>query len=62
MISIHNISMLYGARLLFDDVNINFVGNNRYGIVGANGTGKSTFLRLLAGDETPSLGEVNVAK
>lgn len=62
MISIHNISMLYGARLLFDDVNINFVGNNRYGIVGANGTGKSTFLRLLAGDETPSAGEINVAK
>lgn len=54
--------MLYGARLLFDGVNINFLANNRYGIVGANGTGKSTFLRLLAGDETPSLGEVNVAK
>lgn len=62
MISIQNLSMLYGARLLFDDVNIHFLVNNRYGIVGANGTGKSTLLRLLAGDETSSLGEVNVAK
>jgi ATPase subunit of ABC transporter with duplicated ATPase domains len=62
MISVQNLSMLYGARLLFDEVNINFSDNQRYGIVGANGTGKSTFLRLLAGDETPSLGDVNLAK
>ena len=62
MISITNLSMLFGPRLLFDDVNINFVGSNRYGVVGANGTGKSTFLRLLAGDEQPSMGEITVAK
>lgn len=62
MISITNLSMLYGARLLFDDVNMNLTGNNRYGVVGANGTGKSTFLRLLAGDETPSMGDITAAK
>lgn len=58
MISITHLSMLYGARLLFDGVNLNLVGNHRYGVVGANGTGKSTFLRLLAGDETPSAGDI----
>lgn len=62
MISITHVSMMYGARLLFDDVNLNLIGNHRYAIVGANGTGKSTFLRLLAGDETPSLGDIMVAK
>ncbi len=62
MISISNLSMLYGARLLFDGVNLNLIGNNRYGVVGANGTGKSTFLRLLAGDETPSMGEITIGK
>lgn len=62
MITVIRLSMLYGARLLFDDVNLNLIGNNRYGVVGANGTGKSTFLRLLAGDETPSLGDITVAK
>lgn len=54
--------MLYGARLLFDGVNLNLIGNNRYGVVGANGTGKSTFLRLLGGDETPSAGEITIGK
>lgn len=62
MITVVRLSMLYGIRLLFDDVNLNLIGNNRYGLVGANGTGKSTFLRLLAGDETPSLGDITVAK
>ncbi len=54
--------MHYGAKLLFDEVNLNLLKGNRYGLVGANGTGKSTFLRLLAGDDTPSLGEIMVAK
>lgn len=62
MISISNLSMLYGLRLLFDGVNLNLIGNQRYGVVGANGTGKSTFLRLLAGDETPSAGEITIGK
>lgn len=62
MISITRLSMLYGARLLFDEVNLNLIPPNRYGVVGANGTGKSTFLRLLAQDETPSLGDITIAK
>lgn len=62
MISISHVSMHYGAKLLFDEVNLNLLPGNRYSLVGANGTGKSTFLRLLAGDDTPSLGEIIVAK
>ncbi len=62
MISINQVSMHYGARLLFDEVNLNLLKGNRYALVGANGTGKSTFLRLLAGDDTPSLGEIIVSK
>ncbi len=62
MINITNVSMLYGARLLFDDVNLNLIGNNRYAVVGANGTGKSTFLRLIGGDEVASQGEIVIAK
>lgn len=62
MINITQVSMLYGSRLLFDGVSLNLIGNHRYGVVGANGTGKSTLLRLLAGDETPSAGEIIIAK
>jgi len=61
MISIKHLSMHYGARLLFDEVNINLLPDCRYGLVGANGTGKSTFLRLLSQDDSPSLGEIIVA-
>lgn len=61
MISITDLSMLFGDRLLFGEVSINFTAPNRYGLVGANGTGKSTFLRLLAGEEQPSLGDVTVS-
>lgn len=62
MISISHVSMHYGTKLLFDEVNLNLLPGNRYSLVGANGTGKSTFLKLLAGDDTPSLGEIIVAK
>src|SRR5476649_617873 len=62
MISISHVSMHYAAKLLFDEVNLNLLPGNRYSLVGANGTGKTTFLRLLAGDDTPSLGEIIVAK
>jgi len=62
MISVSHISMVYGARLLFDDVNLNLLKGFRYALVGANGTGKSTFLKLLAGHDTPSLGEVIISK
>ncbi len=62
MVSVQHLSMHFGARLLFDDVNVNLQQNKRYGLVGANGTGKSTFLHLLSGQETPSLGEIQIAK
>jgi len=54
--------MHVGARLLFDAVNLNLIKGRRYGLVGANGTGKSTLLRLLAGADTPSLGEIQISK
>jgi ATPase subunit of ABC transporter with duplicated ATPase domains len=62
VLSIKHLSMLYGARLLFDDANFNLISENRYGVVGANGTGKSTFLKLLARSELPSLGEITTSK
>lgn len=62
MISISNVSMHYGAKLLFDEVNLNLLPGKRYSLVGANGAGKSTLLRLLSGEDTPSLGEIIVAK
>ncbi|MEA0970400.1 ABC transporter ATP-binding protein [Candidatus Megaera venefica] len=58
MITINNLSMQYGARLLFTDVNLNLNSNNRYGLVGSNGAGKSTFLKLIMKEEEPSNGEV----
>jgi ATPase subunit of ABC transporter with duplicated ATPase domains len=54
--------MTFGARLLFDEVNLNLVAGNRYGLVGANGTGKSTFLKLLANEEEPALGEITISR
>jgi ATPase subunit of ABC transporter with duplicated ATPase domains len=62
MITINNLAMNYGAKLLFTDVNLNLNPEDRYGLVGANGAGKSTFLKLLLKEEDPSLGEVNCAK
>lgn len=60
MISTNNISLQYGKRILFDDVNIKFTGGNCYGIIGANGAGKSTFLRILSGDIKPNSGSVHI--
>lgn len=62
MITINNLSYLIGAKLLFTGVNLILNPGFRYGLVGANGAGKSTFLKLLAKEEEPSDGEVNVAK
>ena len=62
MIRITNLSMHFGARLLFDDVNLNLNKGERFGIVGANGTGKSTFLKILAGQESASLGKIEIVK
>jgi len=61
MITIENLSMAYGQRLLFDDVNLNLQPGNRYSVVGANGTGKSTFLKILASSEEPSLGTITIS-
>ncbi|HLS30914.1 MAG TPA: ATP-binding cassette domain-containing protein, partial [Flavobacteriaceae bacterium] len=58
MISVSNLSVQFGKRVLFDDVNVSFTEGNCYGIIGANGAGKSTFLKILAGQSEPTSGEV----
>ncbi len=60
MISTHNVSLQYGKRVLFDEVNIKFTPGNCYGIIGANGAGKSTFLKILSGEVTPNSGSVQI--
>jgi len=60
MISTTGVSLRYGARKLFEDVNIKFTEGNCYGLIGANGAGKSTFLKILAGDIEPNTGEVSI--
>ncbi|HHW37867.1 MAG TPA: ATP-binding cassette domain-containing protein [Bacillales bacterium] len=58
MITVSNVSLRYGDRKLFEDVNIKFTPGNCYGLIGANGAGKSTFLKILSGDIEPQTGEV----
>jgi ATPase subunit of ABC transporter with duplicated ATPase domains len=58
MIAANNISLRYGKRVLFEDVNIKFTPGNCYGLIGANGAGKSTFLKILAGEIEPTTGQV----
>ena len=60
MISTAGISLGFGAQKLFDDVNIKFVPGNCYGLIGANGAGKSTFLKILSGEISPNKGTVTV--
>lgn len=60
MISTNGITLRYGKRALFEDVNIKFTPGNCYGLIGANGAGKSTFLKILSGEIEPSKGEVNI--
>ena len=62
MLSARNISLSYGKRVLFDEVNINFVKGNCYGVIGANGAGKSTFLKILSGEIEPNKGTVDMGK
>src|SRR3954468_6502235 len=62
MIWTTDLAKAYGSRTLFEDVSLQLNPGNRYGLVGANGSGKSTFLRILAGDEEASAGEVRIAK
>jgi ATPase subunit of ABC transporter with duplicated ATPase domains len=58
MISTNNITLQYGKRVLFDEVNVNFTEGNCYGVIGANGAGKSTFLKILSGEIDPTKGQV----
>lgn len=60
MISATNVTLAYGKRVLFKDVNIKFTPGNRYGLIGANGAGKSTFLKILSGDIESDTGVVSV--
>ena len=62
MITINNLAMQYGARLLFTEVNLNLNANHRYGLVGSNGAGKSTFLKLIMKEEEPSNGEITAVR
>ncbi|MBS3949888.1 MAG: ATP-binding cassette domain-containing protein [Peptococcaceae bacterium] len=61
MLNINNVSLHFGGQKLFANVNIKFTPGNCYGVIGANGAGKSTFLRILSGDLEPSTGDVSVA-
>src|SRR5277367_4720271 len=58
MISVSNVSMRYGAKVLFDDVSINFISGRRYGLTGPNGAGKSTFMKILTGEIDAQKGDV----
>ena len=58
MLGVQNVSLQFGKRVLFDEVNIKFVEGNCYGVIGANGAGKSTFLKILSGEISPNAGRV----
>lgn len=60
MLTVSDVSLRFSDRKLFDDVNIKFNAGNTYGLIGANGAGKSTFLKILAGDIEPSTGHVSL--
>ena len=60
MLSVSNLSVQFGKRILFDEVNTVFTQGNCYGIIGANGAGKSTFLKILAGEFDPTSGRVHL--
>ena len=61
MINVSNVSLRFGGRKLFEDVNLKFIPGNCYGVIGANGAGKSTFLNILSGEIEPNTGEVSIA-
>jgi ATPase subunit of ABC transporter with duplicated ATPase domains len=60
MISVNNITLSFGKRVLFDEVNLNFTKGNCYGVIGANGAGKSTFLKILSGEIEPNKGTISI--
>lgn len=60
MIAVSNLSLRYGKRVLFEEVNVKFTQGNCYGVIGANGAGKSTFLKILSGEIDPTTGQVSI--
>lgn len=60
MINTSNLTLQFGKRVLFDEVNIKFTQGNCYGVIGANGAGKSTFLKILSGEINPTKGNVSL--
>jgi len=62
MLSVSNLSVQFGKRILFDEVNTKFIKGNCYGIIGANGSGKSTFLKILSGKQDPTSGSIHLEK
>jgi ATPase subunit of ABC transporter with duplicated ATPase domains len=60
MLSVSNVSLRFGKRVLFDEVNLKFTPGNIYGLIGANGAGKSTFIKILSGDLEPTTGSVTL--
>ena len=62
MIQVSNVGLRYGDRKLFEDVNIKFTPGNCYGLIGANGAGKSTFIKILSGEIEPQEGNVSMGK
>src|ERR1700675_4848313 len=58
MLSVSNVSMRFGAKILFDEVSVAFTPGKRYGLTGPNGAGKSTFMKLLTGEIDPQIGTV----
>jgi len=61
LINVNNVSLRYGSQKLFEDVNLSFTPGHCYGVIGANGAGKSTFLKILSGEVEPNTGEVSIA-
>ena len=59
MLTTSNVSLRFGARYLFEDITIKFSQGNRYGLIGANGSGKSTFMKILSGEITPNTGSIS---
>ena len=60
MITVSNLGLQYGKRILFDEVNLKFTDGNCYGVIGANGAGKSTFLKMLSDEIQPNRGNISI--
>lgn len=58
MLVFSNVTMQFGSKLLFENIFVKFGGGNRYGLIGANGSGKFTFMKIFGGDLEPTLGNV----